>query len=258
MQRFWFSHDRQYSREQVIGLVGGDSSAKGGPWFTGYREWQGAHFIFCNVGSAGRTGHNYGNRFVGDRLIWSGKTGSRRGAPSIVSMTAAGAEVHLFYREDDRAWFSYAGLAVPDDPDAVGDDRPVTIRWRLHDGGAEPMHGPDEVRRGRYTEGAVRQVLVNAYEREPRARADCISHWGCACCCCGFDFGATYGAELGAGFIHVHHLRPLALLAKEYVVDPVADLRPVCPNCHAMLHRAEPPLTIEALRERVQKSASDE
>jgi 5-methylcytosine-specific restriction protein A len=36
---------------------------------------------------------------------------------------------------------------------------------------------------------------------------------------------------------------------EEHVVDPVADLRPVCPNCHAMLHRDEPPLTIESLRQ---------
>jgi len=33
----------------------------------------------------------------------------------------------------------------------------------------------------------------------------------------------------------------------EYEVDPINDLRPVCPNCHAMLHRKKPPLTIEEL-----------
>jgi 5-methylcytosine-specific restriction protein A len=45
----------------------------------------------------------------------------------------------------------------------------------------------------------------------------------------------------------VHHLRPLAEIGAEYVLDPEVDLRPVCPNCHAMLHRTRPPMSIEAL-----------
>ena len=53
---------------------------------------------------------------------------------------------------------------------------------------------------------------------------------------CEFNFEAFYG-ERGKGFIHVHHLSSLAEIGQEYEVDPVNDLRPVCPNCHAMLHR---------------------
>ena len=44
------------------------------------------------------------------------------------------------------------------------------------------------------------------------------------------------GWRLFAGFIHVHHLRPLSEIRGEYMVDPVADLCPVCPNCHAVIH----------------------
>ena len=40
----------------------------------------------------------------------------------------------------------------------------------------------------------------------------------------------------------------------EYQIDPVADLRPVCPYCHAMLHRQDPPLTIEELQAYIQDS----
>jgi 5-methylcytosine-specific restriction protein A len=61
------------------------------------------------------------------------------------------------------------------------------------------------------------------------------------------DFGKRYG-RLGLGFIHVHHLVPISAIGSEYRVDPLADLVPVCPNCHAMLHRSEPPLAIERLR----------
>jgi hypothetical protein len=103
---------------------------------------------------------------------------------------------------------------------------------------------PDEVKVGEiYREGAVRRVEVNAYERDPAARKRCIEHYGAACSVCGFDFGAMYG-EVVDGFIHVHHLRPLAEIGEEYAVDPVADLRPVCPNCHAVLHSQTPPLKI--------------
>jgi 5-methylcytosine-specific restriction protein A len=50
------------------------------------------------------------------------------------------------------------------------------------------------------------------------------------------------------GFIHVHHVLPISELGPDYNLNPIEDLRPVCPNCHAMLHRQQPPLSIEALR----------
>ncbi len=84
-------------------------------------------------------------------------------------------------------------------------------------------------------EGAVRQITVNAYERNPVARQKCIVAHGTTCCICGFNFGAMYGPE-AEGYIHVHHLRALSEADGEYEVDPVEDLCPVCPNCHAVLH----------------------
>ncbi|NML28529.1 HNH endonuclease [Zoogloea dura] len=105
---------------------------------------------------------------------------------------------------------------------------------------------PDETEE--HLEGATKQVVVNAYERNPKARAACIKHYGATCSVCQFDFRARYG-PIGKGFIHVHHLKPIAKQSGEHAVDPIADLRPVCPNCHAMLHISDPPLTIEELIE---------
>lgn len=114
---------------------------------------------------------------------------------------------------------------------------------------------PDEVPPGvSYAEGAVKQVLVDRYERNPEARRACIAHWGFRCTVCSFDFGEKFGA-LGEGFIHVHHLRPISTSKEQHDVDPVADLRPVCPNCHAMLHRTQPPMTIEALQQHLKSVA---
>lgn len=100
-------------------------------------------------------------------------------------------------------------------------------------------------------EGARYQVLVNAYERNLEARRQCIAAHGTDCCICGFSFGAVYG-EVAEGYIHVHHVKPLSEVGGEYVVDPVEDLRPVCPNCHAVLHLGGRCRTIDEARRLLQ------
>lgn len=87
-----------------------------------------------------------------------------------------------------------------------------------------------------YHEGHVINVKVNRYERSSIARMKCVEYHGAKCCICGIDFGERYG-ELGDGFIHVHHLKPLHTIGNDYIVDYKNDLVPVCPNCHAMIHR---------------------
>jgi hypothetical protein len=98
------------------------------------------------------------------------------------------------------------------------------------------VRSPDEVDpHSSHHEGSVKKVLVNAYERNPKARSRCIEHYKPICVICGFDFGTVYGKD-AAGFIHVHHLIPLSEIRSDYEVDPIRDLRPVCPNCHAVIH----------------------
>lgn len=98
-----------------------------------------------------------------------------------------------------------------------------------------------------FREGATLRVTVNVYERNAEARRACIAKYGTDCCICGFNFGATFG-DIGDGFIHVHHLKPLSEIEGEYTVDPIVDLRPVCPNCHAMLHRRVPSYSISEIQ----------
>ena len=98
-----------------------------------------------------------------------------------------------------------------------------------------------------FSEGHRQLVLSYRYERDQHARTRCIRHYGTNCAVCGFNFGAVYGS-IGEGFIHVHHLKPLSECDAEQEIDPIRDLRPVCPNCHAMLHRQYPPYSIEDLR----------
>lgn len=90
-------------------------------------------------------------------------------------------------------------------------------------------------------EGAAKEVKVNRFERDAKARQECIKAHGATCRICGFDFQYVYGPALGSRLIHVHHLRPLKEIREGYEVDPVNDLIPICPNCHAAIHRTRLP-----------------
>jgi len=110
---------------------------------------------------------------------------------------------------------------------------------------------PDEVPSGvKLKEGCTTTVTITLYERNPVAREKCIEHYGCSCALCGFNFEDTYGV-IGRNYIHVHHKIPLSKICEEYEVDPINDLIPICPNCHAMFHRISPPLTVEELKEKI-------
>ena len=84
-------------------------------------------------------------------------------------------------------------------------------------------------------EGAPITVELTKYERNRTARLMCIKHYGAVCQICGFDFKKQYGEEF-EGMIEVHHRVPLSEIKDNYEVDPVKDLIPVCPNCHAAIH----------------------
>ena len=105
----------------------------------------------------------------------------------------------------------------------------------------------DEVTDEVYVEGAITRIQVNYYERDLKARQACIKYYGCSCFVCGVNLSDIYG-EIADGFIHVHHLKPLSEIKKQYSPDPKEDLRPVCPNCHAIIHLRKPPLTIEKVK----------
>ena len=106
---------------------------------------------------------------------------------------------------------------------------------------------PVEHEGGGEAEGAVMRVEVNRYERSPLNRAACIEVHGAVCKACGLDFGVRYGT-VGVGFIEVHHIEPVSGIAPNTIVDPATDLVPLCPNCHAMVHRRTPPYSVEAIR----------
>ena len=109
---------------------------------------------------------------------------------------------------------------------------------------------PDEV----FKEGALKTITVNKYERSAKAKSKCISHHGYKCAVCSFDFEEKYG-NIGKNYIHVHHIIPISEVGQEYVLDPILDLIPICPNCHAMIHAPRPhhALSIEQLKKHMER-----
>lgn len=132
---------------------------------------------------------------------------------------------------------------------------PHSQAWRIPQAEDETIHTTDQPSDGArqsdqgaaFAEGAAFEVTLTRYERNPAARLACIKHWGYSCVICGLDFESTYG-DRGVEFIQVHHLVALSTLASTHSVDPIEDLRPVCPNCHAMIHRSTPPATIDEIQ----------
>ena len=236
----------EYSRDDVKERCGLESGARGGPWDTGIVKHDDEFVIFVNIGVEGRTGHDYANRWEGELLSWCHRTGSKLSWPSVREILTPERVVHVFWRDSNSEKFRYSGRAQAI---SAHDGPPVNVLWSfpgvVTDAGS--FEGPDDVPSGIYMEGAVQRVTVNRYERDRAARRACIEHYGARCRVCDLDFGARYGS-VGEGYIHVHHISPISKIGANYEVDPVKDLRPICPNCHAMVHRRQPPFALDDLR----------
>lgn len=100
----------------------------------------------------------------------------------------------------------------------------------------------------KFTEGRSKDIIQTRYERNPQARKICLIHHGYSCKICDFNFEEYFG-EVGKGFIHVHHINPIAVIGKEHEINPIENLLPVCPNCHAMIHSKRPAFTINEIIE---------
>ncbi|GAA4036394.1 hypothetical protein GCM10023063_21530 [Arthrobacter methylotrophus] len=129
----------------------------------------------------------------------------------------------------DVAWntFRGSGRLIP------LESEPLLQRvWREHGPAASEPCGTVP---GTYPEEAVSRIETNRYERNLEARRICLAFHGMSCAVCGFSFEITYG-DIGKDFVHVHHVVPVSQLGSGYQLDPIADLVPLCGNCHVMAH----------------------
>lgn len=112
----------------------------------------------------------------------------------------------------------------------------------------EPYEDYEEFHTSNVKEGKKTGYYTTKYERSKINRDKALKLHGYNCCICDINFKETYG-DIGEGFIHIHHVNPLYSLESEVVIDPSMDLVPVCPNCHAIIHRQKGKvISIEEMR----------
>ncbi|MFO0598685.1 MAG: HNH endonuclease [Myxococcaceae bacterium] len=112
-----------------------------------------------------------------------------------------------------------------------------------------------------FSEGERRLRTHFAVERNTKLRSEAKAYWRrqqgrVRCVACGFDFEAAYGSR-GTDFIELHHERPLATTGK--TKNRPRDLKPLCSNCHRMVHRyPDEILTLDALRKLIRDATTGE
>lgn len=102
-----------------------------------------------------------------------------------------------------------------------------------------------------FPEGKIVERIHKARERNPkvivkakevhRARTGTLT-----CQACGFDFEKTYG-KVGKDFIECHHIVPVSEMA-EGQLTRVEDIALLCANCHRMIHKKRPWLSMSKLK----------
>ncbi|MBP1047562.1 DUF3427 domain-containing protein [Enterococcus sp. BWM-S5] len=234
-----------YTRKDVKTIIGAeDPHLTTGQWTTGYASFDGCYFLFANINSPGRTGHNYKNNLVDNDLYWFSKKKQTLKTKTIKNFLSGKYEVYAFTRTDSKnPNFMFHGLGFVKDYEDV---QPAHLVWGFSKSLSNIPNEYRSKKRISYIEGVRRKTMITKYERNPAARKKCIEHYGASCLVCDMNFEEKYG-KIGKDFIHVHHEVEISSIGKEYEIDPITDLKPVCPNCHAMLHKRKPAYSIGEL-----------
>jgi len=220
--------------------------------------WRSVESEFIPGNFAGKLIHTMGEAGPEKKLLFRYLLDAARETTNQIDMKINDSPVvPLEYSEWPEDWASLS-LIIRNTPVAIDEADTETIEAMIFGYGGQllalllsllPVEEIElqEVPTG-FPEGNKVRIEVNRYERNHLNRVACIKIHGAKCSICGFDFAEHYG-EIGHEYIHVHHIVPVSQLGENYIVDPIADLKPVCPNCHAMLHRKDPPYTSEELRD---------
>lgn len=237
---------KSYTRKEVKARLGLPNPDKLNMyWQSGYVQIGNTVIIFANVNVPGKTGHDYPNQWVDGKLYWYTKTNHSLTTEVINKMIKGELEVLIFTRDNNNNPFTFHGYGYSLD---FEDGKPATIVWRVINDLTLLPNDYKPKNRYKFVEGTQKQGFVTRYERNPQARQACLDHYGYICQVCMFDFYQKYGL-IGKDFIHVHHRLEISNIKKEYVINPITDLIPVCANCHAMLHKRKPAYTVDELKE---------
>lgn len=247
----WNNLDQEIEQLGITGRA--DSN-----WTTGNRENlpSGSRFFFIRLGRQpkGIMGSGVTSSEPYSKRHWDPNRPAER-VPSVdLAFDFLSREVLVTWSELQEPPFSSFNWAARSSGQRIPEKVAAALEemWEKRTGATIPASARQIVGDSLLPEGAKKWVVMNAYERNPIARQKCIAHYGTRCKVCDVDLQARFG-PIAKGFIHVHHIVPLAKIGKAYVVDPVKDLTPVCPTCHAILHRKRKPLSVSKARSLLKK-----
>lgn len=157
----------------------------------------------------------------------------------------------LFLTESFGKYFTTATAMEKESWDAILDFSKEFV-------GKPPLDDFSDGGDNEFPEGAVYEGRHKRRERNKalvkKVKADFFAKHGRHFCeACGFDFAEKYG-QAGKGFIEAHHTIFVSDLAPGAKTDP-SDMALVCSNCHRILHRKRPWLSIAALRKLLKNAA---
>lgn len=244
----WEDLDEEIEQVSIVGYA--DST-----WSTGNRKHLpvGSRFFLIRLGSEPKgimaSGVTVSEPYS-DRTWDSEKTAEAEALYADIRFDFLSRDVLVTWKELIKPPFSAfnwgvqaSGLTIPDKLAGA-----LEQIWQIRTGGGGQVPAPDTPSASLLPEGAKRRIIVNSYERNPAARAECLAHHGTRCKVCDVGLAERFG-PIAAGFIHVHHIVPLSNVGRAYKIDPVKDLVPVCPTCHAILHLRVPPLSVSEARD---------
>ena len=257
---FFIIHE-EYSRKEIWNtFFEFEEYPSGGDWFTGYAVMNNFLFIFTTVGISGQA-CNDPQSIIDEKtgiLEWYGKPDAHSAQNNFQKLLTGELIPVIFLRYDaSHPKFHYFGEAKIH---SYYDNKKMVIKWDGIEVAVETINinflstangipgkliGVDEFEY-KSEEGGKILISINKYERDPKLRREALVIHGTVCAACGFDFELVYG-ELGKGYCHIHHKKPLGEVNAKMQVNPRTDLIPLCANCHAMIHRSVPALNVSEL-----------
>jgi 5-methylcytosine-specific restriction protein A len=125
-------------------------------------------------------------------------------------------------------------------------------KYQDHQGSRFSKHKVRErTQQEEYAEGTRIFKEYGFFSRNPELIKEAKAFYGYTCQVCNFNYEKKYG-ELGISYIECHHLNPLSERPEsewdENIKTSIKDVRVLCANCHRMIHRKRPALTVEELQ----------
>ncbi|MFA4935500.1 MAG: HNH endonuclease [Candidatus Methanoperedens sp.] len=150
----------------------------------------------------------------------------------------------LYERVGDKYRFNRADLGINDNI-----SQPFKSDFRI----------ADEDEALTFAEGKELYRMHRSFERNPAlaslAKERKLAYEGDLLCeVCGVSFRAFY-VEYGAGYIEAHHVIPVSQMKGE-AITRIEDIALLCSNCHRVIHRVKPLLSVQELKKIVSKSMS--